>query len=60
MTNTNELKQEPRSGLSDLTVGLENRTTVDSGALRMALNVLRRSGKGEVADELENTAVRVL
>lgn len=31
---------------------------VNSGALRMALNVLRRAGKNEVADELEKTAVQ--
>lgn len=35
-----------------------NRTHVDSGALTMALNVLRRAGKAEVADALEETAVR--
>ena len=29
---------------------------VDKGALRMALNVLRRAGKNEVADELEQSA----
>ena len=34
-------------------------TAVDSGALRLALNVLRRSGKTEVADALEATAVRL-
>jgi hypothetical protein len=39
-------------------VGESNRTTVDSGALRLALNVLRRAGKGEVAEALESTAVR--
>lgn len=33
-------------------------TYVDGGALKMALNVLRRAGKNEVADELEKTAVR--
>lgn len=35
-----------------------NRTTVDSGALKLALNVLRRAGKNEVADALEETAIR--
>jgi hypothetical protein len=30
---------------------------VDQGALKMALNVLRRAGKDEVADELEKSAV---
>ena len=39
-------------------VGESNRTTVDSGALRLALNVLRRAGKGEVAEALESTAAR--
>ena len=34
------------------------KTLVDSGALTMALNVLRRAGKDEVVDELEKTAVR--
>lgn len=34
-------------------------TLVDGGALKMALNVLRRAGKDEVADELEKSAVRV-
>jgi hypothetical protein len=29
---------------------------IDQGALKMALNVLRRAGKNEVADELEKTA----
>ncbi|QDY48754.1 hypothetical protein [Stenotrophomonas maltophilia] len=33
-------------------------TLVDSGALQMALNVLRRAGKDEVADALESTATR--
>lgn len=33
-------------------------TLVDSGALQMALNVLRRAGKDEVADALEATAAR--
>jgi hypothetical protein len=33
-------------------------TRVDGGALRMALNVLRRAGKHEVADTLESTAIR--
>jgi hypothetical protein len=33
-------------------------TLVNSGALNMALNVLRRAGKHEVANELEITAVR--
>ena len=36
----------------------DNRTTVDSGALTMALNVLRRAGRTEVADALEATAIR--
>lgn len=31
-------------------------TLVNGGALKMALNVLRRAGKNEVADELESTA----
>lgn len=35
-----------------------DRTTVDSGALKLALNVLRRAGKNEVADALEETAIR--
>lgn len=30
---------------------------IDQGALKMALNVLRRAGKDEVADELEKSAV---
>lgn len=37
----------------------DNRTHVDSGALQMALNVLRRAGKNEVAFALESTAVRM-
>ncbi|MGV4799074.1 hypothetical protein ACSMEB_08265 [Stenotrophomonas maltophilia] len=37
---------------------VESDTVVSGGALRMALNVLRRAGKNEVADELESTAVR--
>ena len=32
-------------------------TLVNAGALRLAINVLRRAGKNEVADELEITAV---
>ena len=32
---------------------------VNAGALKMALNVLRRAGKDEVADELEKTAMSV-
>lgn len=31
---------------------------IESGALTMALNVLRRAGKNEVADELESSATR--
>lgn len=38
---------------------IKNGTVVDSGALQMALNVLRRAGKVEVADELEKTAIRI-
>jgi hypothetical protein len=34
------------------------RTLVDSGALKMAINVLRRAGKDEVADALESTSFR--
>lgn len=34
------------------------KTLVDSGALTLALNVLRRAGKDEVADALQATAVR--
>jgi hypothetical protein len=30
----------------------DNRISVDRGALQMALNVLRRAGKNEVADAL--------
>lgn len=33
---------------------------VDGGALTMALNVLRRAGKNEVADALEVTAIRLV
>lgn len=33
-------------------------TLVNGGALTLALNVLRRAGKNEVADELEKTAIR--
>ena len=36
----------------------ENRTTVDSGALAMALHVLRRAGKMEVAAALQDSAKR--
>lgn len=32
---------------------------VNSGALQLALNVLRRAGKDEIADELEKTAIRL-
>lgn len=38
---------------------LSNITIVDSGALTMALNVLRRANKNEVADALEATAKRL-
>lgn len=38
---------------------IKNGTVVDSGALQMALNVLRRAGKNEVADELEKSAIRI-
>lgn len=34
----------------------DNTTPVDRGALRMAINVLRRAGKAEVADALEGAA----
>jgi hypothetical protein len=34
------------------------RTSVDSGALKMTLNVLRRAGKNDVSDALEATAIR--
>lgn len=36
--------------------GVKHDTLVNAGALQMALNVLRRAGKDEVADELEKTA----
>lgn len=36
----------------------ENRVTVDAGALAMALNVLRRAGKLEVAAALQDSAKR--
>lgn len=39
--------------------GVKHDILVNAGALQMALNVLRRAGKDEVADELENTAVQV-
>ena len=39
--------------------GVKHDTLVNAGALQMALNVLRRAGKDEVADELGKTAVQV-
>jgi hypothetical protein len=39
--------------------GVKDDTLINAGALKMALNVLRRAGKGEVADELEKTAMPV-
>lgn len=32
---------------------------IDKGVLQMVLNVLRRAGKAEVADELENSANKI-
>lgn len=37
---------------------IKHDTLVDGSALRMAINVLRRAGKDEVADELEKSAIR--
>lgn len=37
---------------------IKHDTLVYGGALRMAINVLRRAGKDEVADELEKSAIR--
>ena len=37
----------------------DNRVTVDAGALAMALNVLRRAGKVEVAAALQDSAKRM-
>lgn len=37
---------------------IKHDTLVDGGALRTAINVLRRAGKDEVADELEKSAIR--
>lgn len=37
---------------------IKHDTLVDGGALQMAINVLRRAGKNEVADELEKSAIR--
>ncbi len=34
-------------------------TLIDGGALRMAINALRRAGKMEIADELVNASRRV-
>jgi hypothetical protein len=34
-------------------------TLINSGALCLAINVLRMAGKNEVADELESSAVRL-
>ena len=42
--------------MSDLHPAVKPDMLVNAGALRMALNVLRRAGKDEVADELEKTA----
>ena len=39
-------------------MAIKQDTLVDGGALRMAINVLRRAGKDEVADELEKSAIR--
>ena len=36
----------------------KDRTSVDAGAFQMAINVLRRAGKDEIADEIERTAIR--
>lgn len=50
----------PASGDADGAMGGGgNRTTVDSGALTLALNVLRRAGKDEVADALAATGERL-
>lgn len=34
----------------------KNYSVVDAGALQLAINVLRRAGKDEIADELEATS----
>lgn len=39
--------------------GVKHDTLVNAGALKMVLNVLRRAGKDEVADELEKTVIPV-
>lgn len=36
-----------------------NKTLVDSGALKLALNTLRRLGKNDIAEEVEKTAIRL-
>lgn len=36
-----------------------NNSLINSGALKMAINVLRRAGKTEVADELEKCSATV-
>lgn len=49
---------EAALGGNSATAAAETRISVDGGALTMALNVLRRDGKNEIADALEATAVR--
>lgn len=39
-------------------INQSNRASVDCGALQLALNVLRRAGKNEVADALMQTVLR--
>lgn len=53
---TADLMHVLREAIAQPTDG--NRTSVDSGALKLALNVLRRAGKDATADALQETATR--
>jgi hypothetical protein len=46
---------EARAALAQQPAGHSNRVSVDGGALQLALSVLRRAGKTEVADALEQS-----
>lgn len=48
-------RAEQRADAGEAAGAEHNRVTVDCGALTMALNVLRRAGKDEVADALEQS-----
>lgn len=55
MSTTTNTPPDLRAALAQQPADHSNRVSVDGGALQLALSVLRRAGKTEVADALEQS-----